>query len=234
MRKFVRKVTMTGVDQWTDLKRLKDISDEFRFVEWGVLLSQSRMGSDNRYPTIDVIDKLLNLGVTVSGHVCGRWSREFMVDGYSEFVTAFDQWLHLFSRLQFNGNINTINETKFRAAVDEVLLRSITTGGRGITFILQVAEQLPSWWDRIANVDYLFDMSGGRGVLPNQWPSSQAGNFGYAGGLSPDNIIEQLSIIHDKVSSVIWVDAESGIRTSDVFDLDKVVSFLKQSERYVI
>ena len=83
----------------------------------------------------------------------------------------------------------------------------------------------------------LFDLSGGAGILPESWPKAKGEYCGYAGGLSPENLEEQLEKIKCVVDEdqKIWIDVETHVRSSDdkQFDLDKVRKFLEISKRYV-
>ena len=81
----------------------------------------------------------------------------------------------------------------------------------------------------------LFDLSGGDGILPTQWPQSNQ-YIGYAGGLSPDNLLQQLYAIETVCGSEIWIDAETHVRSNNdqLFDLDLVDKFLSIAEPYVI
>lgn len=77
----------------------------------------------------------------------------------------------------------------------------------------------------------LFDPSGGRGIGGHAWPSPPpATRMGYAGGIGPDNIEQVL----DQVAPLgaAWIDMESGVRTDDRFDLDKVREVLARAERW--
>lgn len=46
------KVSITGADDSVNPKDLVELSEEFPFVEWAILLSKSRMRS-NRYPSLN-------------------------------------------------------------------------------------------------------------------------------------------------------------------------------------
>lgn len=67
-----------------------------------------------------------------------------------------------------------------------------------------------------AQFSLLFDGSYGAGILPEKWdkPAYNDIAFGYAGGLSPDNVKENL----DKISQILptnydtWIDAEGQLR----------------------
>ena len=79
-------------------------------------------------------------------------------------------------------------------------------------------------------------MSGGAGILPNAWPQARDCYCGYAGGLSPDNIEEQLPEI-EKVAGEgpIWLDMETHVRSEDdrQFELAKVRQVLKKTDPWV-
>jgi phosphoribosylanthranilate isomerase len=86
------------------------------------------------------------------------------------------------------------------------------------------------------NVMGLFDNSGGRGISPETaWPSPLDIPFpmGFAGGLGPDNVLEQLDKINaacgDKPYAT-WIDMEGRIRTDDGtrLDLTRVRRVLEQ------
>ena len=90
----------------------------------------------------------------------------------------------------------------------------------------------------------LFDKSGGTGVLPDSWPMQQHNLYsGYAGGLSPENLEQEIPKIFDATCGPIWIDAETllrtpygreGARAGDFFDLKKVCSFLEVAKQWVI
>ncbi|KKM20298.1 hypothetical protein LCGC14_1646870 [marine sediment metagenome] len=76
------RVTITGADDAVDVEELAALADEFPFTEWGILLSQSRMGQP-RYPTFEWIRELLEAKkerlpfshhrFQLSGHLCEKW-----------------------------------------------------------------------------------------------------------------------------------------------------------------
>jgi hypothetical protein len=55
----IRKVTITGIDQFTNRMRLQPIQQFHPFVKWGVLLSSTKAGQDNRYPPVEWINDTL-------------------------------------------------------------------------------------------------------------------------------------------------------------------------------
>ena len=88
---------------------------------------------------------------------------------------------------------------------------------------------------RGVNAAALFDLSGGTGRLSDEWPSSEE-FCGYAGGLTPDNVVDQLERIGQACCyHPIWIDVESGVRdSSDRFRMDEVERFIEAVLPYVI
>ena len=81
----------------------------------------------------------------------------------------------------------------------------------------------------------LFDASYGAGISPSSWnaPVYQQHPQGYAGGLSPDNVIENL----DKITKVagnrtdIWIDAEGKLMKpgTRIFDLERAGNYIRNA-----
>jgi len=83
----------------------------------------------------------------------------------------------------------------------------------------------------------LYDLSGGAGMLPDKWIKPIGDYCGYAGGLSPDNLKDNLNKLSNIVGDVpIWIDAETHLRSHNdkVFDIDKVIRFLEIAKPFVI
>ena len=76
-----------------------------------------------------------------------------------------------------------------------------------------------------AHVDWLFDRSGGKGRLPEQWPVPEpsAAFVGYSGGLGPETVADALATITRQHPETVqfWIDMEGAIRTDDLFDVSK-------------
>jgi phosphoribosylanthranilate isomerase len=258
-RQILNKVTVTGVDDGTDLKELQKISDAYPFVEFGVLLSRSQMCATpsmhiGRFPSVQTLKKLTMMystgNVNFAGHLCGSWVRELLVSywPFKEMTEKInlDFW-KTFKRLQINTHaelhayeqphlsygVNELNPTQIIFQYDEVNKA-----------ILETTQQAGC-----KNISALFDMSHGAGILPKTWPKQLPDIYcGYAGGLYPENVGSQLTMIEQIVgTSPIWIDAETSLRSSyynndagdqgftvDYFDLRKVVAFLEAAKPWVI
>jgi phosphoribosylanthranilate isomerase len=72
-------------------------------------------------------------------------------------------------------------------------------------------------------ISALLDSSGGRGIDTPLKVRPSSGKVGYAGGFNPDNVGEKLSFLLQNVRmGEFWIDMESGVRTDDWFDTNKV------------
>jgi hypothetical protein len=134
---------------------------------------------------------------------------------------------HLFQRIQlnFHGQFHRYHERFFDLAMED-----------GRTFILQCDGVNDSGARHLiekgeGRIVPLFDSSGGAGALPPTWPTAWPGIVcGYAGGLGPDSIDEQLPRIRAASNGErFWIDMERRVRSQDdsVFALAKVETVLK-------
>ncbi len=192
-------VTITGADEDTDIDDLLKLSEEFSFVEWGILVGTSTSEDEqrSRFPRGDWLEDFSvavgesSLSVNSSVHWCGAPLREIMKrDDLPEKLDRPSP----FRRTQFNwtGYDNTQTElnrllkcSREFLCADEVIFQMNGSNDHLIPFIRQNA-----------GCSVLFDCSGGRGAFPKSWPRHLSGiKCGWAGGLSLDNLKESLGHI---------------------------------------
>ncbi len=228
-------VTVTGADDSIEPIELCKISEEYPFVEWGILLSKSSMGGV-RFPSYNWLGKLADMErLPLSGHICGRWVRD-ICDGGHEICTDMNYILPIFKRFQLNFHSYLHRIKSARAFIGS--LKSLSIEHQQI--ILQFDDVNNVLLDVVkeGGVDAvpLFDLSGGAGVLPARWKEPVGGYCGYAGGLSPNNLQAQLEKLEPIVKEhPIWIDAETHLRSMNdtVFDLGKVRQFLETASSWV-
>lgn len=233
------RVTITGADEGVTPYDLCVLSDEFPFVEWGVLLSATREGKEPRYPSREWLDNLWERthhmtqplaerrSMAFAGHLCGRWSRDAIGGA---FIWAIERYYHFrrFSRLQFNGAGYTPD------SVGRV--SRYVKAFPGKRFVLQhVGFPADPPEPHIGRPDVLLDRSGGRGIELTEFVEPTPGMYcGYSGGLGPDNLEAVLTKLTALPGDArFWVDMESGVRTGDRFDLVKVRRCLKIAAPFV-
>src|SRR5262245_5353667 len=83
------RVTFTGADDSIEPEDLAEISKQYPFVEWGILFSKSQQGTP-RCPSERWLRKfaavmIQNPAAQLSAHLCGRWVREFVLNGDYSF-----------------------------------------------------------------------------------------------------------------------------------------------------
>lgn len=214
--------TLTGIDESTRTDILAHLSTKFPVVEWGILYSPKRQGQPGRYPSIAFIRNTLKTmpsHVRVALHICGRGVVD-LLDGNECIVRDMVESIaNRNGRIQLNFKANDMD-------VNLDHLQSLLDRFPSVTFITQHNEVNADVWRVLRgfkNHAVLFDASGGRGLSPEAWPLPLSGiSCGYAGGLGPDNIIEQAALI-DAVAggSDYWIDMEGKLRNSvDHFYLD--------------
>jgi hypothetical protein len=226
------RVTITGADDSVTAKDLEALSAEFPFVEWGILFSTSRQGgplfpSETWVRTLDTVESL-----RLSAHLCGAVMRHTL-EGHPSWWLQWGVLAPMFRRVQLNfhaepqENIDIARLRKFTQ--HELIYQCDGVNDELVKKIVQEIGGVP-----------LFDKSGGAGVLPaDGWPQAWPGVYcGYAGGLSPDNVVGQLEAISKVVPADghIWIDMERRVRTDDYakLDLAKVRSVLEQTAEFIL
>lgn len=216
------KVTITGADDRTDPLGLVHLSEEFPFVEWGLLHSGKRMGT-SRYPSTKWYSALECAAdrMRLAVHLCGRSARETIAGHpFMEFEIGAASRQNC-RRFQING---------YEAGLPGQLPR--LARALGVEFVLQCRheedlQQCARDAETIHGASVLFDPSGGRGIEPMRWPTTPLGcRLGFAGGIGPDNVIDVIRDIGPR--DPYWIDMESGVRTDDILDLAKVRRVLEQ------
>lgn len=222
----ITKVTMTGADDSINPEDLLSISERYPFVEWGILLSRNSQGK-NRFPSKEWMDRLSELNTEsmfFSGHICGRYAKEMLM-GNNILITEVGAIWNLFQRIQINTHGQPHKFDKDSVANLKMLNKEIIFQYDGVNKPILDHAILHN-----VNCSTLFDMSHGNGVTPDQWPMPIEGvRCGYAGGLSPDNVKDEIQLIETMVGDYhLWIDMETKIRSDSdkQFDLDKVVAVL--------
>ena len=186
-------------------------------------------------------------------HLCGKYARE-AITGFkgNNAPDLYPLLRHGFGRVQLNlpKNFWAIDDDDFmqylesksgrkltpkESAVIEQRNRNIEYGAvvKALADALQISKNLilqhRSGWDEVPvkhpKVEYLFDVSGGRGIPSiGRWPepASKDIRYGYAGGIGPHTISSAMLFANSYPEHRLWLDMESQIRTDGYMDLDIV------------
>ena len=212
-----KKVSFTGIDNKTNIKRLLEIAKKYPNTEFGFLVSEANTNknTNNRYPNLILLQQLKNKNINLALHVCGKLARTVAKTGSLDCVKEFmGSYFDIFQRIQLNlvGNTVTIpiTDTYGKQVIIQTNLDEPKSRAN-----YELYEQA-----NVENIVYLSDKSGGHGEVTDFdfFDKYQ----GFAGGLNPENILDRKADIDMLVDYDYWLDMESGVRTNDWFDLDKV------------
>lgn len=234
------RVTVTGADDSVKPDDLVELSRKFPFVEWGILLSRRQEGNA-RFPTfawmkdLQFVAKLHHLNL--SGHLCGGWVRD-LCQGKDSFCTERQPLSDMFQRVQLNFHAEG-HELRSGPFVDALK----KWGREQYIFQFDDVNNMLMVTAKAAGINAvpLFDLSGGAGVEPDHWPEPIGMYCGYAGGLHPLKLADQITQIQKIVDlgrlaeSRIWIDVETHVRSDQdkKFDLEKVEKFLETAKPFV-
>jgi len=223
----IKYCSITGIDDFVDVGNLSIIAEKYSFVEWAVLLLPERAGQP-RFPTTGWIRNFVKKyrGANTAMHLCGQAFLDF-IDGKGETLELMSG----FGRIQLNLEFGNM-DGKF----DPSILAKRVKGSPQWEFIIQYGRDSESLLllKDVLNHSVLFDESAGRGRSPSSWHAPLKGHFcGYAGGLTPDNLEQNLILISRVVGEqTIWIDMESGVRTDNLLDLEKVRRVMEITKAY--
>jgi hypothetical protein len=233
----LKNVTIIGADDSVTPKDLIDMSAQYPFVEWGILLSRSKQGS-KRFPSRAWIQKLCSLAQDshtrpgISWQLCGAWLEDLCMGKISCPHLKTDAYDRL--ALIFNAH-----NYKFSFGLFLERLSEMKEKGHHIIFQMDGVNDILVHLAKRAGIkaQALFDLSHGTGKTPNGWPSPLPGiKCGYAGGIGPDNIQQELQ----KIAAVTactstWIAIETKVRSHNgqSLDLKKVAQCLSAAEPYI-
>lgn len=233
-KSHLSRVSLTGAEDSVEPGRLFDLSASYPEVEWALLATLEHEGS-GRNPSQAwrefFLDGAQQVGARTALHLCGK-------DAF-ERVLSEPCWHELARYGRVQANLNSRSETFDKAQAMRIWDKIANTAK---VLIIQLHERSESWAmeflsgaGRGACVEVLFDESKGRGVSPEAWRDSLPGvACGYAGGLGPQNVGEQLPLIMRAAHEPgCWIDMETNIRTGNFLDVDKCRSVLERAAPFI-
>ena len=239
----LQHITFTGVDGKTDLGRMYAIQEKYPLVEWGVLVAKNWRENGNRYFNPSYLSALAGTGLNLSAHMCGSIARAAVQGDINPFFDWSRGYCHMFNRCQLNISTSKENPAIFKYerdicdCFDEVILQQKSVRDCGLYLasqkhIIEEAREagLTGLCAKIANdrITMLLDASGGLGIDTPIEVYPTLHKVGYAGGINADNVAEKLEyLLTNKNVGDFWIDMESGVRTDDCFDLNKVEQVLE-------
>lgn len=230
----LKHITFTGIDVKTDVRSLREIQKEFPLAEFGVLASYTWYENGNRFLAPSGIDGLRSASrqtpLNLSLHLCGKAAHDAATGGWNDINELTIDNLHIFKRVQLN--LVGRQDNPEYCWIPQVIGQELIIQQKALHEPTLYQSTVKHWSDKPFphrdTISVLFDPSGGRGIESPLKVYPSAEKTGYAGGIGPDNVADKLSfLLSNHTTGDFWIDMESGVRTNDWFDLNKVHAVLR-------
>lgn len=220
----LRYITCSGANENTPTDKLINLAKQSKLVELGIVANSSNIKKGT--PFYDWFDKLLDLSnntdMNLALHIGGDWCTD-LCEG--KIPTEIQKWMTVrnkksnmpaIRRWQLNIS-NSMNLSK-TSALQKIIKDNpdkefIFSFNRG-PIIMEFINKLYKSGEKFS---LLYDSSYGMGRHPQYWegPYYAGREHGYAGGLSSDNVYENLTQISYVVPDTYhtWIDAEYRLKT---------------------
>ena len=234
---MLNHISITGADDNTSITQLVELNKNFPYAEWGILYFPEKEGA-KRNPTKEWRKEFLaNIPKDKTAiHLCGEdVFNEILSDNFD--TSELKAELSKFGRIQLNINARKLKNLFTDEQIAAIYHKLLTSGFHIIAQYNHISENAIRKFIETNNVNYdyfdiLLDSSLGKGVSPDTWTVPQGLShkvtLGFAGGLNPENISNNYQKIDPITKNNYWLDLESGARTENEFDLEKVKNILNQ------
>ena len=229
----LRYLGFCGVDDSVDLPQLLELSHRYPYIEWGFLLRSDKEGSP-RYASRSVLLALAEINhlLHLAAHLCGDYCTRVLEGDYRDITELIEIG---FKRFQLNPTKANGVEVDSNRHIEYVQnIRNLIMQFSSVEFILQANEETSFLYTALVNnhppgnMSILFDASCGTGItITSIHQPFKNIPCGYAGGISPSNLMSILESIEQVVGDLlVWVDMESSLRlrredtNEDVFNID--------------
>jgi hypothetical protein len=222
-------VTFSGVDESVHPAQLLEIRSHYFPVEWGICLAKDRE-KQPRFPGIDWI-KGLPPASNLSAHLYGSLAQDFLAGDDTDLIARYGEILPLFRRIQISCEAEKIDSKGWSAIADKYK-------DKKLTIEVPVENPNPAVLETKLEASILFN----RGQSNAQWPKAPKGanGCGYAGGLSPENLSKQLSLLMSaaRQAGYWWIDVNSSLRVikddRDFFSVEICKKVVREIEGYFL
>lgn len=247
---MLKTITVSGANEYTDAKEVIKLIYSFPKAELGIQVCEKKGGFGTaRYWWIQNLYQLLYnnpLTSKIALHVNSDWVERFCQGDVPADLKAMLNLKNavgepFIGRVQLNFKIGR-EKTPDLEKLLQAMAECQGPGKEEIhRFILSYnsanAEFIQQMYDRKVKFDLLFDDSHGEGVLAETYkkPVYRKVMQGYSGGLSPENVIEQLWLISKSVpvGTEFYIDAEGRLKGDDGhLSLKKSEEYLKNASSW--
>ena len=237
------RITVSGANEFTDIKALLRICEKYPLAEIGIQVSGEKASFGMaRYWWIWALCFYATPMTQIALHLNKDWVEDFCVGNVPPELKTFLDFRHengapIISRVQLNFKIGR-EKTPDAAQVAEMIrlfdeqrfILSYNDSNKEIIEQLYQVEDI--------EFDCLYDESFGNGIVPNKRKSPVFPDVvqGYAGGLSPQNVLKELNKIRQALSKAteFYIDAQKGLEDENGhLSLEKCAVFLQKASKWV-
>lgn len=240
----LRKITCSDMREHNEIDEIINLGTRYPMAEFAIQAHPSKfMANMPRYVWFDtLLHAARDTDVQIAMHVNSQWRTELCHGKVPYELRCMWNMRHnngkpIIGRVQININGGQ-DIYRFYASKVADVIRAYPD----IEFILQYTQKQATRLQRLDKTgevfSTLFDASGGRGKLPNAWiaPAFTNHQMGYSGGLSPENVAENLA----KIDSVLprdyetWIDAEGKLKdpVTKQFDTARAETYIQNALKY--
>lgn len=227
-----KHITFTGIDAKTDIDALQAIQKRWPISEFGVLASYHWWENGARYLNPQIINTLRGRGLNLSLHLCGQAAIDAANGSWDQIDKLVWGNLDIFNRVQLNISNKVEMLERDYCHIPMILGQELIIQQKNVSHT-EVFDATTLHWRKPpfpyrGVISMLLDASGGTGKNTPIKILQTEEKIGYAGGFNPRNVSEKLSYLCNNIKSgKFWIDMETGVRTKDVFSLNKVTKVLE-------
>ncbi len=238
-------ITCSDMREYNSIYDIIDLGKKYPMAEFAIQAHPSKFSAHMpRYVWFEeLMSKSRVNDINLAMHVNSEWRTEICRGNIPYEIKHMwdmrrDNGKPVIGRVQININGGK-DSFKFYANKVADIIRAYPD----IEFIFQYT---PRQRTRLKKLDWagaafsmLFDASGGRGISPRAWRAPVMPNhkMGYSGGLSPENVYENL----DKINLILpanyntWIDAEGKLKAPETkqFDVARAEKYIQNALRWV-
>ncbi|MDF1758007.1 MAG: bifunctional diaminohydroxyphosphoribosylaminopyrimidine deaminase/5-amino-6-(5-phosphoribosylamino)uracil reductase RibD [Legionellaceae bacterium] len=235
--KFLNVVSLVGIDTKTKIKDLLSLYETYPFLEFGVCFDEDKDANISHcgYKLLNDIRESPSL----------PWVAHL---SHGTFLKSLNDSAHLnainWRRIQLNLSDRTISsQLSTNKLINNInlLRRNIGFSGNVILRENYRTREIYKKADLPLSIDLLSDVSCGNGISPspkNDWPFAYYTNFGFAGGIGVDNVVDNIAKIRAKIPDLAgfnWIDMETSLRDKETgyFDLNKALEVARLTKPFI-
>lgn len=215
---MISKISCAGADDSNSIDELTKFLGSYPKAELGIQISKNQQGT-SEYPSLKWVYALMeaaNNTRQICLHINGQWSREMANGVIPKTIISLLDFNDSLGRIQlnFNAKRDNIGSAGIMKMISLTHYRIILQHNDNNVCLLNnlIAQKV--------SFDVLFDASLGLGVSPLEFPDPIEDYFcAWAGGMSPENVLERLEVITKKTKDNIGIDAQRSLRVGGIFNV---------------